>query len=265
LKEGIRTLDRSVADASEQRKAENAEFTQLSTEHTAAKEPIHLAKNRLQKFYNPRLHVPAAKRELSEEDRIAVSMGGTAPPTPAPGGIAGTDITALAQLSADASAADAPAPPPKAPSAYSKAEETTGVIAMMDLLVKDLDKELQEAETEETDAQRDYEQMAGDAAAKRAADASSVSAKEFAKANAEARVQRHGDEKASSTKALLETLEYIQLLHADCDWLLKYFSVRADARAGEVDALTKAKAVLSGADYSLVQTRSNLRGLGGRV
>ncbi len=39
-----------------------------------------------------------------------------------------------------------------------------------------------------------------------------------------------------------------------CDWLLKYYDVRKEARASEIDALGKAKAVLSGADYSLLQT-----------
>ncbi len=38
--------------------------------------------------------------------------------------------------------------------------------------------------------------------------------------------------------------------------LLRYFEVRKEARTSEIDALGKAKAVLSGADYSLVQTSS---------
>lgn len=42
-------------------------------------------------------------------------------------------------------------------------------------------------------------------------------------------------------------------LHLACDWLLSNFDSRKAARAGEVDSLKKAKAVLSGADYSLVQ------------
>ena len=45
------------------------------------------------------------------------------------------------------------------------------------------------------------------------------------------------------------------------DWLLKYYDERKSARTGEIDALGKAKAVLSGADYSLVQMSSvHLRG-----
>merc|ERR1740138_366171 len=104
--------------------------------NTAAVDLLGLAKNRLNKFYNPKLYVAPPKRELSEEERIAVSMGGTAPPTPAPGGIAGTGITALDQMD------DAPAPPPTAPSYSKKSEESTGVIAMMDLLIKDLNAEM---------------------------------------------------------------------------------------------------------------------------
>ena len=49
------------------------------------------------------------------------------------------------------------------------------------------------------------------------------------------------------------TEKYISSLHGECDWLLKYHEVRKEARADEIDALGKAKAVLNGADYSLLQ------------
>jgi hypothetical protein len=254
LKAGIKSLDKSVAEATEQRKEENTEFVELTTSNAAAKELIGMAKNRLQKFYNPALYVPPPKRELSEEERIAVSMGGTAPPTPAPGGIAGTGITAFDQMDV------APAAPPAAPKAFKKSEESTGVIAMMDLLVKDLDKETQTAEAEEKDAQRDYEKMAGDAAGKRAADSASVTEKEATKAQTEGALQTHTDTKTADTKELMATAEYIAALHAECDWLMEHFDTRKEARASEVDALGKAKAVLSGADYSLLQTTNSLRG-----
>ena len=59
---------------------------------------------------------------------------------------------ALVQVSS--SHKDAPAPPPETWGAYSKkGEESTGVIAMVDLLIKDLDKEMTVAETEEKDSQ----------------------------------------------------------------------------------------------------------------
>merc|ERR1719223_215320 len=82
LEDGIKALDKSVAEATEQRKAEHAEYTELMSSDTAAKELIGFAKNRLQKFYNPTLYKPAPKRELSEEERMYVSMGGELAPTP---------------------------------------------------------------------------------------------------------------------------------------------------------------------------------------
>merc|ERR1712070_791469 len=113
------------------------------------------------------------KRQLSEEERISVNMGGTLAPTAAPGGIAGTGVTALSQV--------APPPPPETFGAYAKkGEESGGVIAMMDLMIADLDKEITEVEVEEKEAQSEYEQFMKDSAEKRALDAKSIEDKEGA-------------------------------------------------------------------------------------
>jgi len=253
LQDAIKALDKSVAEATENRKEENAAFQDLMAGNTAAKELIEIAKNRLNKFYNPKLYKAPPKRELTEEERIAVNMGETLAPTPAPGGIAGTGVTVLASVSVHGKAD--PGPAPEAVGDFKKkTEESNGVIAMMDLLVKDLDKEMTIAETEEKDAQGDYEKAMADAAKKRADDTKTLGDKESAKADTEAALQGHQDEKASKSKELMETEQYIASLHGECDWLLQYFDVRKEARASEVDALGKAKAVLNGADYSLLQT-----------
>merc|ERR1719375_994908 len=81
LEAGIAALDKSVAEATEQRKEENAEYTELMAGNTAAKELILFAKNRMQKFYNPKLYKPPPKRELTEEERITLNNGGTLAPT----------------------------------------------------------------------------------------------------------------------------------------------------------------------------------------
>merc|ERR1719264_1797825 len=54
LEAGIAALDKSVVEATEQRKAENKDYTELMASNTAAKELLGVAKNRLQKFYNPK-------------------------------------------------------------------------------------------------------------------------------------------------------------------------------------------------------------------
>jgi len=124
----------------------------------------------------------------------------------------------------------------------------------MDLLVKDLDKEMTVAEAEEKNAQADYEKTMKDSADKRATDSKSVADKKSALADTEVALSTLNDEKASASKELAATLQAIQALHSECDWMLKYFDIRTEARSSEIDALGKAKAVLNGADYSFVQT-----------
>jgi len=259
LEAGIKALDKSVAEATAQRKEENADFKDLMASDSAAKELLGIAKNRLNKFYNPKLYKPKAKRELSSGDRIYENMGGEIATT-TPGGIADTGVTVLAQVRAHDKRSDvAPAPPPETWGAYQKkSSETNGVIGMIDLLVKDLDKEMTEAETAEKDAQADYETMMTDSADKRTADSKSLQEKGSTKAELEGSLEDHKGKRMDAAKELMATLKYIQSLHLECDWLLQYFDVRKEARNGEIDALGKAKAVLSGADYSLMQTKAFL-------
>merc|ERR1719161_904651 len=247
LNEGIHALDRAVAEATEQRKEEHAEYAaQLAANHAAA-EIIDFAKNRMNKFYNPKLYKPPPKRVLSEEERITLNMGGTLAPTAPPGGIAGTGIS-FAQ-------GTPPPPPPETFGEYKKkGQESGGVLAMMDMLKADLEKEIQEMDFEEKDAQSEYEDMVKDAAKKRAADLKSIAEKEAAKAETEAEILASEDTKAAEEAELMATKQYIAELHADCDWLIEKYVIRKEARAAEVDALKQAKAVLSGADFSLVQT-----------
>jgi septal ring factor EnvC (AmiA/AmiB activator) len=266
LEDAIVALDKSVAEATEQRKEENEEFVELMANDAAAKELLGFAKNRLNKFYKPKLYKPPPKRVLSEEDQIVVNMGGTLAPTAAPGGIAGTGIAALVDISAHNSGKVAPPPPPETAAAFSKkSEESNGVIGMIDLLIADLTKEMTEAKTTEKDAQADYEQTMQDAAEKRAEDVQTLADKQKAKAETEAAMEADKEEKAGTTKSLMATLEHIQSLHGECDWLLQYFTVRKEARSGEIDALKSAKAVLSGADYSLLETGHATRSLRGQI
>uniref|UniRef100_A0A7S4VHV1 Uncharacterized protein n=1 Tax=Alexandrium monilatum TaxID=311494 RepID=A0A7S4VHV1_9DINO len=161
----------------------------------------------------------------------------------------------FAQIAEHRQQKDAPPPPPETFGPYAKKrEESAGVISMIDLLVRDLDKQFQEAEVTEKDAQRDYEATMSEAAHKRAADSKSITDKSASKASEQEMLQMEKEGKATATKDLAMTLKYIQSLHGECDWLMKYFDVRKEARADEVDALGRAKAILNGADFSLMQT-----------
>jgi len=242
LDDGIKALDKEVAEYTEQRKEDHDDFVATLAANTAAVDILKFAKNRLNKFYNPKLYKPPPKRELSEEDQITMSMGGTLAPTAAPGGIAGTGI-GLVQA--------APPPPPAADLAYkTKGEESAGVIQMMDTIINDVEKENQIMELDEKDAQDDYEKFMADAKAKRAEDSKSMSDKEGALAETNEQLVTDEGELKNTQVELMDTEKALGGLHADCDWLLKYYEARLEARNGEIEALGKAKDVLNGANYS---------------
>mmetsp|Transcript_96879 Transcript_96879/g.177446 ORF Transcript_96879/g.177446 Transcript_96879/m.177446 type:complete len:707 (+) Transcript_96879:90-2210(+) len=250
---GIESLDKSVAEATEQRQAEHEEFVELMASDSAAKELLDFAKNRLNKFYNPTLYKAPPTTTLSMEDKLYVQGGGVL-----------SAAASFVQIAAHSVGQVAPPPPPETMAAYAKkSSESTGVIAMIDMLIKDLTTEMTEAKVTEENSQKEYVQTMADSAEKRATDSKTVTDKQSAKASAEADLIAAKTETEATTKELMATEKYVASLHAECDWLLKYFTVRAEARAGEIESLKKAKDVLSGADYSLVQLQSNSRNLRG--
>jgi len=93
-----------------------------------------------------------------------------------------------------------------------------------------LDKEMTESEVTEKNAQSDYEEFMADSAEARAEAAKSLTNKMAAKADHKANLESSTEEKGSSEKELMATESYISSLHADCDWLLKYFDMRKEAR-----------------------------------
>merc|ERR1719387_2584330 len=74
LEAGIKALDKAVAEATEQRKEENEDYTALMASDTAAKDLLGVAKNRLNKFYNPKLYKAPPKRELTREEAVYQSV-----------------------------------------------------------------------------------------------------------------------------------------------------------------------------------------------
>merc|ERR1719240_2219948 len=140
---------------------------------------------------------------------------------------------------------DAPPPPPEPVDAYAK-KDASGPVALIEKLKRDLEMEVQAAERDETEAQKDYEEFMSDSVAKRTADSKSITEKEAQKAGLEADLMGAKDIKKEKGEELYATEEYINQLHGSCDF-------RKKARADESESLKRAKAVLSGADFSFRQ------------
>jgi len=230
LKKSIKDLDKAVAEATEQRKAEHEAYVEEAAQNQAALELLGFAKNRLNKFYAPEQYKEPPEEELSEEEKVE---------------------QAYSFVQIRAHGFEAPPPPPAI--GGHKKQEGGGVIGLLNNIISDLKLEINEDKLQEEDAQKDYEKLSKDAAAKREASSEALAEKESALANANAELLDLKNDHKETTNDKDEAKLTEMNLHAECDWLVENFDARKTAREEEMEALEKAKAVLNGADYSLLQ------------
>merc|ERR1719407_148774 len=242
LQKEIKALNKAVAEATEQRKEEHSEFLTFQTENNAALQLIEKAKNALNKFYRPTLYKEAPKRELTDEEKILAASGRSDMiATVAPELIQAVFVQVHA----------APPPPPATWDAYKKKDgKSNGVIGLMDMLLKELQDGITEAEHEEETAQKDYERLMSDSQASRAKMADSITTKEAAKADLDSKIVDEKDKKSSLEADLSNVKQYLAELHSQCDFIIENFDMRKAARENEVEGLKNAKSVLSGANFS---------------
>merc|ERR1719240_1558464 len=180
-------LEKSAAEATEQRKSEHAAFVQAQAENQAATALVEKAKNRLFKVYRPGLYKEEARRELTEEERILVNSGQPDPrdaeEAMAKGGIAQTGIAVFAQIRAATNNGVVPPPPPETFGAYQKKDgKSNGVIGLMEMMIKDLKMDHSDSEYAEETAQKDYETLMAASQKSREQMAESITEKESANA-----------------------------------------------------------------------------------
>merc|ERR1719359_1797228 len=222
LKKGLEELDKDVAEATEQRKDEHEEYVDEAAANQAAVELLGMAKNRLNKFYNPTLY--KAPEPVAEEEEF------------------------FAQRRA------APGPPPETFSGeYKKSESSSGIINMIDEMGKEMKDEMAEGKRDEEEAQKDYEETMNDAATKRADDSKLMVTKEGEKAEATTKLEELKETKRTK-KGQLEVLEdKIDNLHKTCDFLIAQYAAIKEARTKEEEGLKTAKSVLAGANFGFMQ------------
>jgi uncharacterized protein YoxC len=229
LGKSIKALDKAVEDATAQRKADHEAYVEEAANNNAALDLLGMAKNRLAKQYSPETYQAPPERELTEEEKIE-------------------EAYSFVQLR------DEPAPAPEVTG--HKQQDAGGVVALMSNIINDLKKEMQENEFAEKDAQEDYERLMADSKVKRAEDASATVKKEERLADAHATLLELKGEKKDRDGELMAGKEYLSRMHTDCDWNIENYEPRKAARTDEIDSLKKAKDVLNGADYSLLQIDS---------
>lgn len=247
LTASVETLDKSVMEASEERKAETLAFRRLVTSDSAAKDLLMRAKSRLSAFYSPANHPPASKSNRSKSEG-AKSSGAVFTQ------LSSTFLRSRRKLSFGQ-------PPETARVYVKKSESVMGLIAVIDLLANDLEKEMAEARAAENQAQADHEMMMTDFAEKRRQDAKALAEKSALQARMSSYRQSHMAAERHTAEERGAALQRGSKLHTECDLVLQYGDVRGEARASEIQALERARAVLSGMGFSLLQEARAATGL----
>merc|ERR550537_1119829 len=137
--------------------------------------------------------------------------------------------------------------PPVPQIEYKKSAGASGVMSMIEKLIYDA-KELEaESKKSEQEAQAQYETFLADTNASTKELQEAVVTKSDNKAKAEKELVETEEALANTMTDLENLAKYKAGLHEDCDYLLKNFGIRQEARGAEIEALQQAKQILSGA------------------
>lgn len=222
LQKGIQDLDKSVVEATQQRKSEHAEYTSTAAGNQAALELIGMAKNRMAKFYQPSLYKAPPTTTESSSPYGFLQVSRRADPGPAP---------------------EMPSGAPK------KNEQSGGVMAMMNDMMKDIEMDIAEGKRDEKDAQEDYEEAMKDAATKRTDDTKLMVEKGDSKSEMEVNLQAARTDRATKSEQLGLSKDKLYDLEIDCNHILTSYDELKANRAKEVEGLKQSMTVLEGAGF----------------
>jgi hypothetical protein len=138
--------------------------------------------------------------------------------------------------------------------AKKNAQESKGIVGIMEMIIEDLTEEIEKMTKEEIAAQTDYEEELG--AAKKLLEELKVKKTDVETTIAETQkaVGEEDDEKEELVGLLKDEKDYLAGIKPDCDWILKAFDERRMKRAAELEGLMNAKGMLGGSSVSLSET-----------
>jgi len=201
--------------ASEDRKAANEEFQKTVADQTVTVEVLKKALDRLANFYDL-LQKQADKSLEAGESLLQVKR--QTPPVPEP--------------------------------EFKKFSGAEGVMQMIEKLVGDAQKMTKDARKGESEAQAAYEQFVADTNESVQMLQEEIVTKTKHKAGATKDHFQTSADVADAGKEIEGLTKYNGKLHEDCDYVIKNFDVRQQARGEEIEALQQAKQILSGASLS---------------
>lgn len=249
----IQELDQQVEESKEQRQNENKEYKQAIADSVRACDLLQRAKDRLSRFYTSTAASAKAEVALLAQRRLrlqkialasrAIEAAGAGLRVASekadvwPPALNGDDLQ-LTEVAASPKASL------KSFSGYEKQESGSTVTAMLDTIVEDLGKERKAMDKQEADAQVAYEKLAEDAQRSREEATRSLAEKSGVNAGLERRMLSLDQKTSTNVEGQQSANKYLAALREDCGNFVKTYQERKQARAGEVDRLESAGALL---------------------
>jgi hypothetical protein len=154
---------------------------------------------------------------------------------------------ALVQIKAHGSVA----PPPPKPKGFEKSAGSGGVLQLLAKIISEAEQEGKVLVLNENDQQRIYGEFVASSTASIEADRNAIAEKEKHTAESSGELSKT-EESQLANQEMLDSLDgQLTALHAECDYVIKYFKMRQNARQEEMDSIEEAKAILSGANFGL--------------
>lgn len=213
LEEEIAAQQTELKKAGEDRAAENSEFQTTVADQRATQMVLQKALDRLREFYAP--------------EQLA------------------TQAPALLQEPGQPSSAA----PPKA-AAYEKSAGASGVLTIIQMVIKDAQALERQAMKDEQAAQTAYAEFVSSTNASVKAKQQAISSKTGQRGQAETNKAAAEGQLDATVTELGKLADMNKALHTSCDFVLHNFEGRQEARQQEMDAINDAKAVLSGANFA---------------
>merc|ERR1719199_2136989 len=222
----IKKVEEEVAAATEQRKAENTDFKATDADDKLAKETVEKATGVLEKFYADNNLMLVQRQQVGHKQ--------------APG--------------------EAPPPPPATFDAPygGKTDEATSIVAILEMIAQDIQKDIQHAQAAEEKAQQEFDDFKAKSEQQISDLKSDISDLEDSQGKKENTIAENTESRTAASNELNAVMKTINDQRPGCDFFEVNYPNRLKNRQIEIDGLNKAKAILQGAEFSgaFLQRRS---------
>merc|ERR550537_1710964 len=219
-KETIKATEEELAAAANQRKNENADFKLTDADDKLAKETVEKATGVLEKFY--------ADNNLMFVQREKAAVKTRQAPGEAP-----------------------PPPPPTFDAPYGgKTDEATGIVAILEMIAQDIQKDIQHAQAAEDKSQQEFDDFKAKSEQQISNLKSDISNLDDSKGKKEKAVSDDTESRTAASNELNAVMKLINDQRPGCDFFEVNYPNRLKNRQIEIDGLNKAKAILQGAEFS---------------